>query len=213
MQLLQPDAQTSKDRICIEALVTQGNLTRESQNGQLSLPTLPVLDQKRFPTRESFVELPPDVERLTRGAAAMKLTYLFPPLSKDGLSVSPEGPSIREQWVRWLPQVGGRFTVDALPYLADGFRPVPENYGLKGYWYPTLSYGVDVKRKKMCEKGQKEVGWEWLYVRAEMTDMRNGRFGLDVIILDEEGNVVCTSRHVAMTVSWERNVKGRKTKI
>lgn len=84
---------------------------------------------------------------------------------------------------------------------------------MKGNWYPTLSYGVDVKRKKMCSEGKNEVGWEWLYIKAEMTEMRHGRFGIDVVILTEEGEVVCTSLHVALIVSAERNYKGRDTKI
>jgi hypothetical protein len=46
-----------------------------------------------------------------------------------------------------------------------------------------------------------------------MTEMRHGRFGIDVVILTEEGEVVCTSRHVALIVSAERNYKGRDTKI
>lgn len=79
---------------------------------------------------------------------------------------------------------------------------------MKGNWYPTLSYGVDVKRRKNDGAG-KEEGWEWLYVRAEMTEMRHGRFGIDVVIFEESGEVVCTSRHVALIVSAARNIKGR----
>lgn len=208
VQLLQPDAKTSKDRVCIEALVTQGNLTKESQNGQLSLTTLPLVEPRRFPKRESFVWSAPEKELVGRRPAAYKASLWLPPGSKDGLSKSPEGPSIREQWTKWMPENGERFTVESLPFLADAFRPIPENYGLKGNWYPTLNYGVDVKKRRNGEDG-KEVGWEWLYIRAEMTEMRNGRFGVDLVILSEDGEVVCTSRHVALILGAERNYKGR----
>lgn len=112
------------------------------------------------------------------------------------------GKSVREQWVKWKVENGERFTVEALPFLADAFQPIPEQFGLSGFWYPTLSYAVDVKRKA-------EAGWEWLYVRAEMYDCENGRLGYDVVICDEAGEVVCTSRHTALIVSAERNSAGR----
>lgn len=110
--------------------------------------------------------------------------------------------------MRWKPQTGGALTIEALGFLTDSFRPVPENYGLDSMWYPTLNYGIDVKRRRNGSDG-KEAGWEWLYVKAEMTESRNGRFGIDVLVVDEEGEIVATSRHVALIVSAERNTNGR----
>jgi len=51
--------------------------------------------------------------------------------------------------------------------------------------------------------------WEWLFVRVNMYEVRNGRFGMDVTIFEEGGGVVATSRHVALIVDGRRNVKGR----
>jgi len=94
--------------------------------------------------------------------------------------------------------------VQDLPFLADAYKPLPESYGpsLAGNWYPTVNYDMNVMRA-----GE----WEWLYVRVEMNEARNGRFALDIVIADEKG-VVATSRHVALIVSAARNIKGRSDK-
>jgi len=46
-------------------------------------------------------------------------------------------------------------------------------------------------------------------VRVSMYEVRHGRFGMDVVLFDEQGAVVATSRHVALIVDGARNVKGR----
>jgi hypothetical protein len=52
-------------------------------------------------------------------------------------------------------------------------------------------------------------GWEWLFLRAELRECWGGRFGMDVIIADEEGQVVATCSHTALIVGIDRNLKGR----
>lgn len=203
-QLQQVDPKTSAPRTCLEVLITQGNLTVEAANDGLALATKPVLVMS---PRSGFArQVEPPMWVSTRPAAFKLETWL--PSGSDALGVGPQGQSVREQWVRWKGTVGGFLKVESLGFLTDAFRPVPENYGLEGKWYPTLSYGLDVKRRRNGADG-KEVGWEWLYVRAEMTEARNGRFGIDVVVCDEEGSVICTSRHVALIVGSDRNVKGR----
>jgi Thioesterase-like superfamily len=114
--------------------------------------------------------------------------------------------------MRWAPSIGTRFTIDSLPYLADSFRPLPEAYGLVGNWYATLSYGVEVKRAP-----DEEEGWEWLFMRVEMGEVRNGRFGMEVWIFDEEERLVARSWHTALILGTpserkviERAVEGAK---
>jgi hypothetical protein len=119
------------------------------------------------------------------------------------------GPSVREQWVKWedhaSPGQEGSSTASLL-YLADGFRPLPEAYGLQGSWFPTLSYGLEIKKAPPTEKG-----WEWLYVRAEMCVVKNGRFYLTVMILDEEEELVAMGNHTALIVPASRGpAKGSK---
>ena len=96
--------------------------------------------------------------------------------------------------MRWAtPEIGRGFTIDSLPYLADSFRPLPEAYGLVGNWNATLSYGVEVKR---APDGAEE--WEWLFMRVEMGEVRNGRFGMDVWIFDEKERLVARSWHTVL---------------
>jgi hypothetical protein len=72
-------------------------------------------------------------------------------------------------------------------------------------WYPTLLLNIDFK------KSLPEEGVEWLFVRAESKQIKNGRMDIEVIILDEAGDVVALSHHVALAVSAERNVAKRVT--
>jgi len=138
-----------------------------------------------------------------RPAAVKTSTYL--PAGSDSMCASPQlGPGVREQWVRWLPGVGTRFSLSALAYLADSFRPLPEAFGVRGSWFPTLSYGLEVKRAPPVD------GWEWLFVRVDMGECVAGRYDMTVVIADEEARVVAVSRHTALIISAERNAKGRE---
>ena len=205
VQLLQQDKIYSEPRRCLEALVTQGNLAREAQSRGLSLPTRPLSDKFSVPKKEDCKEWIVPVEWPRSRPAGCKVTIFLPP-GNGSFGASPTyGPSVKEEWVRWAPGIGKVFDVTSLPYLADCFGPLLEGYGVTGNWYPTLSYGMEVKRGPPEGK----EGWECLFLRVEMHEVRNGRFDLEVWILDEEGQVVAISRHTALVVGSERNYKGR----
>jgi hypothetical protein len=68
--------------------------------------------------------------------------------------------------------IGKLFNISPLSYLADCFRPLLEALGVVGKWHPTLSYGMEVKKGPYEGK----EGWEWLFLRAEMHEIRNGSF-------------------------------------
>jgi hypothetical protein len=157
-----------------------------------------------LPSRDGFEEWSVDEKIMSARPAVFRIHTLLPKGSLPH-GAGRLGKSVREQWVKWKPENGTNFTVEALPFLADAFRPIPEQFGLSTFWYPTLSYGVDVKRKPSNGEG----AWEWLYLRAEMSECANGRMGIDVVICEEGGEVVCTSRHTALIVSAERNSAGR----
>jgi hypothetical protein len=205
VQLLQQDKTYSEPRLCLEALVTQGNLAIEAQNQGMSLHTRPLLDKFSFPKKEVCKQWVAPGEWLASRPAACKVTIFFPSGSEP-LGASPTyGPSVKEEWVHWAPGVGKVFDVTSLPYLADCFGPLAEAYGVTGNWYPTLSYGMEVKRGP----GEGKEGWECLFLRVEMHEVRNGRFDLEVWILDGDGQVVAISRHTALVVGSERNYKER----
>lgn len=69
------------------------------------------------------------------------------------------------------------------------------------FWYPTLLLNLDIK------KSLPEEGVEWLFARVSTKQIKNGRMDIDLVIMDEEGDIVATSTHVALAVDVGRNMK------
>ncbi|KAL8709109.1 MAG: hypothetical protein Q9220_006130 [cf. Caloplaca sp. 1 TL-2023] len=129
-------------------------------------------------------------------------------------------PGMADEWIRLKD--GGRFTQEALGYVVDQFPQIVEIYpGTitgegkedcewegqkhevpgKPNWYPTVLLNMDVK------KALPEGGAEWLFVRVRAKKIQNGRMDLEVVVLDEGGDLMVVSNHVCLILSAERNVK------
>lgn len=135
---------------------------------------------------------------------------------------------------------GGRWTNDCLGFVVDMFPQIVEEYldvadkdakgGKEGegkepvdeaargeertkarFWYPTLVLNLDIKKALPEDEGG-ERGVEWLFVRVGAKVVRNGRMDLDILVLDEGGEVVATSTHVGLIMGTERNMAGREGK-
>ncbi|OHF00694.1 hypothetical protein CORC01_04011 [Colletotrichum orchidophilum] len=116
-------------------------------------------------------------------------------------------------WLRL--KSGQRFTNVSLGYVVDAYPTVIEAWRPKRseeqtpfrsdemFWYPTLALNLDVK------KALPEEGAEWLFIRTMAKVIRNGRLDLEVIVLDQTGDVVALSTHVNMVLPAERNLKER----
>lgn len=80
--------------------------------------------------------------------------------------------------------------------------------GTGAFWYPTVLLNLDVKKALPIE------GVEWLFVRIRAKQIKGGRFDLEVIIMDEVGELVALSHHVCLAVDASRNLakRGAKTK-
>ena len=76
--------------------------------------------------------------------------------------------------------------------------------GFQQMWYPTLLLNLDVKKALPAE------GVKWLFSRVQAKQIKNGRYDLEVILMDAEGDLVALSHHVVFAVSAERNTAGRK---
>ena len=61
-----------------------------------------------------------------------------------------------------------------------------------------------------CKKELPVGGTEWLHIRSSAKRIKNGRLDTEVIVMDEAGDVVCLSRHVAMVVEASRNYSNRE---
>ncbi|KAL2837010.1 thioesterase-like superfamily-domain-containing protein [Aspergillus pseudoustus] len=78
--------------------------------------------------------------------------------------------------------------------------------GLVQFWYPTVTMNIDLKSRLPA------AGVEWLHSRVVTRMVRGSRADLEVLILDQEGELVATSTQVALVVDPARNVKGRTAK-
>lgn len=131
--------------------------------------------------------------------------------------------SLADEWISF--KSGEKFTNESLGYVADTWPQVVESYreelpgvalqkpdASKGnkpqwarFWYPTVLLNLDVKKELPAE------GVEWLFVRVRAKQIKNGRMDLEVVIMDEAGDIVALSNHVALILSAERNMASRRT--
>jgi len=123
----------------------------------------------------------------------------------------------------WITYRNGteRFTQDSLGYVCDMFPQVIESmltsddpYRVASgsgesrprasFWYPTVVLNIDVK------KALPEEGAEWLFTRCRSKLIKNGRYDIELIVMDEHGELVAISHHVAMVLSAQRNLVAKR---
>lgn len=122
-----------------------------------------------------------------------------------------------------------RFTNVSLGFVADTFPQVveaqitPEQYMPPGraeveatvkreqqrkkaaaHWYPTVLLNLEVKKALPSE------GIPWIYQRCRVKLIQNGRFDIETIVLDADGDVVAISNHVALIFPATRNTAARE---
>ena len=130
--------------------------------------------------------------------------------------------SMADEWLCFGD--GARFTNESLGYVVDMWPQVVESYRHgddpydvrdekvdkaravieKPFWYPTLLLNLDVK------KALPDEGVEWLFARVRAKQIKNGRLDLEVVVLDEEGDVVALSHHISLVLGAERNMAQRR---
>lgn len=59
--------------------------------------------------------------------------------------------------------------------------------------YPTLSIATEIKKDPRNA--------QWLFMRIRTHEIKNGRFDTDVTVVDENGELVCLSRHVSLILA------------
>jgi Thioesterase-like superfamily len=130
--------------------------------------------------------------------------------------------SASDQWICFRD--GSTFTTDSLGYVADMFPQVVESYrdeddpytvkkpndsakkkpiGAR-FWYPTVVLNLDIK------KALPKEGVKWLFCRIRSKQIRKGRLDIEVIIMDEAGELVALSHHVTLVLSAARNLAARR---
>lgn len=134
-----------------------------------------------------------------------------------------------DEWI-CFSQPGEKFKQESLGFVVDQFPQIVEIYPgtspssstpatktvdevadggrkretKKPNWYPTILLNLDVKKELP------EEGVEWLFVRVRAKKIEKGRMDLEVVVLDEGGELVAVSNHVCLILSAERNTSKSK---
>lgn len=144
----------------------------------------------------------------------------------------PLVPGMLDMWI--CLRSGERITQGVLPYVVDSFPfnlhtylvapevrkllldAAPEeaeatqgkkrqgNEQRATMWFPTMLMNLEVKMVLP------EEGVEWLAMRVTSKQIRDGKFDLDVMVRDVEGELVALSHQVAMIVAVDKNTKKRE---
>lgn len=123
----------------------------------------------------------------------------------------------RDPSERWTNEKLG-FLVDLFPQVSETFMLNGENqydptrvrrsskdFKNVGFWYPTLLLNLDIK------KALPEGGVKFLFTRLQAKVIKNGRYDLEIIVMDEQGDIVALSHHVCLVVDVARNLAARST--
>ncbi|GES59909.1 hypothetical protein ATEIFO6365_0002024000 [Aspergillus terreus] len=134
------------------------------------------------------------------------------------------GVGFVSHWARLRPSgpdgAIGRWTPESVAFLCDIFpitlgrlehvvhRALSGESEPKGkpppVWFPTLGLNLDLKKPVLGE----DV--EWLYSHITIKSLRNGRMDVEVVVLDQAGEVVAISTQASLVMSAERNVGGKE---
>ncbi|KAF3935444.1 hypothetical protein ABW20_dc0106787 [Dactylellina cionopaga] len=198
---------------CVNAYITMGNIDNESG------PTIETFWEKPVPKllgRENLDKL--------LAPEGVKGWYERPKPFADFREVSKRTrffttdefePGVVTNWGTFTNS-DETITNEAIALIADLFVGVveqldPDGWGETGsnqiptakYWYPTLSLTLDVKKTLPKE------GIKWIYNRIYSQQIKNGRWDLQVTLLDEDGDLIATGNQVALMVDASRNTKPR----
>jgi len=120
---------------------------------------------------------------------------------------------VEESWIRLVSGEGFTnaslgFVADCFPYVVEAWRPKKDEEPIpfphnELFWYPTVTLNLDVKKE--LKDGENE----WVYVRTSAKSIQNGRFDLDVAIMDMHGDIVAISTHLCLILSAARNLGAR----
>ncbi|KAH6972398.1 thioesterase-like superfamily-domain-containing protein [Ilyonectria sp. MPI-CAGE-AT-0026] len=121
---------------------------------------------------------------------------------------------LTDQWaaLRWTDEDGrlveGRWTNEAAAFLLDVFptaltdleaEATADDSVTAPMWFPTLSLNIDFKKELPKD------GAEWLFSRVTMKSIKNGRTDIEVVLMDESGELVALATQAGLVMSSARN--------
>ncbi|KAJ5465268.1 uncharacterized protein N7458_000954 [Penicillium daleae] len=159
---------------------------------------------------------------------ATKQLEIYGPRSQHPATLGSRMKRAVDQWARFCPegQTTARWSNEAVMFLVDMFPAASDrmcameisrlsSLGLLGdtgmkvrsfekvFWYPTVTMTIDLKRRLPPE------GVEWLHSRVTTKMVRGSRGDLDVVVLDQRGEIVALATQVALVVDASRNFSRR----
>ncbi|KAI1430713.1 thioesterase-like superfamily-domain-containing protein [Xylaria sp. CBS 124048] len=207
---------TQEGREEVVAYLTNSNMATESgitlQTGWSPNPPLP-------PPPDDFAKLATDGEDanwvLHRSLPYMKVRKA---MNRVRIHIPRGGqaqPNVIDEWLRL--ESGERFTTEAVGFVCDMWPQVLEELLVRQLgkkksdgsdpawlWYPTVTLNLDFKKVLPPE------GVDWLHVRIQAKQIKNGRYDYEIVIFDDTGDIVALSHHVVMVVDASRNTAPRK---
>jgi hypothetical protein len=155
--------------------------------------------------------------------ATLNVRSWFPRAGQPASGVIDEWLSLKngENWtneslgsvVDTFPQVIETYVLGDDPYSIDNEASAASSKDSEkkkkstgvGFWYPTVLLNLDVK------KALPKEGVKYLHVRLQAKQIKNGRFDLEIVVMDEGGDLVALSHHVCFAVNAARNTAARRT--
>ncbi|KAJ9138206.1 Thioesterase-like superfamily-domain-containing protein [Pleurostoma richardsiae] len=212
-------------------------LSRKEVTAYVTMTNLGVEKGLSLPTGFSLEPPPPpaDLPKLSKDQDALWGRLQFPKhggfgsmrvLKNVEYYIPKRGQSSKSVIDAWIRLASGEgftntslgYVADCYPYVVESYRPNPPSSGSpkgegvepfpfdQAFWYPTVTLNLELK------KSVPETGVEWLFMRVQSKQVKKGRLDLEVIIMDEAGELVALSQHVNLIVGGERNLSKRRTK-
>lgn len=164
----------------------------------------------------------PQLQQMTRSRHWEKVSLSYPSFRKAPGHVEiygpsdvlpSQGPSITDQWaaLRWTEEgrtTEGRWTNEAVAFLLDVFPAVLAKLEKavnsakempSPAWFPTLTLNIDFKKELP------EDGVEWLYSRVVLKSIKHGRVDIEVVLLEESGEIVALATQAGLILDSKRN--------
>ncbi|KAL7954982.1 thioesterase-like superfamily domain-containing protein [Trichoderma compactum] len=208
---------TPKSEIVVAAYLTNRSIAAE--NG-ISLPTGWSL-QPRLPPPADFDKMLAnqdpewgalDLQRRVNAAQQLRFFYnraAFPKSGTDPLldfwMCTSNGEPFKATSLGFVVDSTAAFIPELRRSRSKDDPPVAggEFTRKSALWYPTLAMNLEVKKALPAE------GERWLLVRTSVKQIYNGRFDVEVIVLDRAGDLVALSHQVAMVVNSAKNIAKR----
>ncbi|CZR52539.1 uncharacterized protein PAC_02416 [Phialocephala subalpina] len=191
---------TDSSSISVLSLITMGNLSGKGHSIETPLFEVPDINECQRWVDGLFFHLQP---------TSAQYRAWTPKGGPNPLWSPAVGRNKRDMWVK-IDDEEEEMSLLHLGVLVDNVPSLPLNYekgGLKGEFkwvFPTICLNIDIRRDP--------AGEEFLLQRVVMNECANGRFDMEVKIIDSKGRLVATSTHANLMLARGGGQRQKKEK-